>query len=84
MVQYNNAPEKGRIVRKGAILPDGGAMLPDGYFTSIYTWLFAIRFVLYAPRKTNNNNHSLILTIIVDAIFVSCGITKDSIKLKLN
>ena len=27
--------EKDRIARKGAMLLDGGAMLPDGYITSI-------------------------------------------------
>ena len=31
MVQYNNVREKDRIARKGAMLPDGDARLPDGY-----------------------------------------------------
>ena len=31
----NNVQEKDRIARKGAMLPDGGAILPDGYITSI-------------------------------------------------
>ena len=35
MVQYNNVREKDRIARKGSMLPDGGAKLPDGYITSI-------------------------------------------------
>ena len=34
VVQYNNVQEKDRIARKGAMLLDGGAMLPDGYITS--------------------------------------------------
>ena len=36
MVQYNNMREKDRIARKGAMLPAGGARLPDGYITSFY------------------------------------------------
>ena len=35
VVQYNTAPEKDRFVREGAMLPDGGAMLPEGYITSM-------------------------------------------------
>ena len=35
IVQYNYVREKDRIAGKGAMLPDGGAKLPDGYITSI-------------------------------------------------
>ena len=34
MVLYNNVREKDMIARKGAMLPDGGVRLPDGYVTS--------------------------------------------------
>ena len=34
MVQYNNVREKDRIAGKGAMLLDGGARIPDGYFRS--------------------------------------------------
>ena len=33
LVQYNNVRQKDRIGRKGAMLPDGGAMFPDCYIT---------------------------------------------------
>ena len=34
-IKGNIVQEKDRIARKGAMLPDGGAILPDGYITSI-------------------------------------------------
>ena len=35
MIQYNNVREKDRIAMKGAMLPDGGTRLPDGYIMSM-------------------------------------------------
>ena len=37
MIQYNNVCEKGRIAKKGGMLPDGGARLPVGYITLVLT-----------------------------------------------